>query len=119
MKEDNLILTKSFDFALRSVRVYKVLTNERKEYILSKQFMRAATSIGANVEEAIGGQSKSDFLSKLSIAYKEARETKYWIRLLRGSEYLSDKEGESLLSDIEEILKIIGSIQKTMKSRSE
>jgi four helix bundle protein len=61
MKEDNVILTKSFDFALRSVRVYKLLTNERKEYILSKQFMRAATSIGANVEEAIGGQSKADF----------------------------------------------------------
>ena len=117
MREDNIIQKKSFEFALRSVNIYKSLINDKKEFVLSKQFLRSATSIGANVEEAIGGQSKADFLSKLSIAYKEARECKYWIRLLSASNYLSSSESSSLLKDVEEILKIIGSIQKTLKSQ--
>jgi four helix bundle protein len=118
MKEDNIVQVKSFNFALRAVKVYKVLSLERKEYILSKQFQRSATSIGANIEEAIGGQSKADFISKISIAYKEARETIYWIRLLEGGEYLSKKETESLISDTEELLRIIGTIQKSSKIRN-
>jgi four helix bundle protein len=75
MKSDNIIRSKSFDFALRSVEAYKIINYKRKEYVLSRQFLKAATSIGANVEEAIGAQSKNDFISKIGIAYKEARES--------------------------------------------
>lgn len=94
---------------------YKLLVM-KKEFVLSKQLLRSGTSIGANVEEAIGGQSRKDFFAKLTIAYKEARESHYWIRLLKDTNFLSDKESESLLKDIEEILKIIGSIQKTIRN---
>ena len=76
MKSDNIIQTKSYSFALRIVKMYKHLTEEKKEFLLSKQLLRSGTSIGANVEEAVGGQSKKDFLMKITIAYKEARETK-------------------------------------------
>lgn len=116
MKKDNVIQIKSYEFALRVVKLYKHLSQEKKEYVLSKQLLRSGTSIGANVEEAIGGQSRKDFFAKLSISYKEARESHYWIRLLRDSDYLSEKESASLLKDIEEILKIIGSIQKTIRN---
>ena len=78
--------------------------------------MRSGTSIGANVEEAIGGQSRKDFFAKLTIAYKEARESHYWIRILTNTDFLTEKESKSLLTDIEEILKIIGSIQKTVRN---
>jgi four helix bundle protein len=81
MKGDNIIQIKSFAFAVRIVGAYKLLINEKKEYVLSKQMLRSGTSIGANIEEAIGGQSKADFISKISISYKEARETIYWIKL--------------------------------------
>lgn len=83
---------------------------------MSKQILRSGTSIGANVEEAIGGQSRKDFAAKLSIAYKEARETKYWLRLLRDADILDKRLAESLLLDAEEILKIIGSIKQTMRN---
>lgn len=116
MKENNLIRDKSFSFAVRVVHAYQVLVAERKEYVLSKQFLRCGTSIGANIEEAIGGQSKADFLAKLSIAYKEAREAHYWIRLLNSCGYFSEAEAESLIKDIEEILRIISSIQITSKN---
>ncbi len=118
MKTDNIIQIKSYAFAVRIVNVYQFLSNDRKEFILSKQLLRCGTSIGANVEEAIGGQSGKDFFAKLTIAYKEARETHYWIRLLRDTNYLSIKESESLLNDVNEILKIIGSIQKTIRNNS-
>lgn len=81
MKE-NIILTKSYNFALRIVILYKELCENKKEFVLSKQLLRSGTSIGANLEETMGGQSKKDFLAKITIAYKEARETHYWIRLL-------------------------------------
>lgn len=116
MKSDNLIQQKSFALAIRIVNAYKFLTIEKKEFILSKQLLRCGTSIGANVEEAIGGQSKADFISKLSISYKEARETLYWIKLLKETNYLSIEMADSLLLDAEEICKIIGKIQITMKS---
>lgn len=116
MKKDNIIQIKSYDFAVRVVKLYKHLSQEKKEFVLSKQLLRSGTSIGANVEEAIGGQSRKDFFAKLTIAYKEARESHYWIRLLKDTDFLSDKESESLLKDIEEILKIIGSIQKTIRN---
>jgi len=91
MKE-NIIQIKSYAFAVRIVKVYKYLCEEKKEYVLSKQLLRSGTSIGANIEEAIGGQTDKDFFAKLTIAYKEARETHYWIRLLTDTDYISKKE---------------------------
>lgn len=116
MKSDNVVQNKSYDFALRIVKVYKYLSQEKKEFVLSKQLLRSGTSIGANIEEAIGGQSKADFFAKLTIAYKETRESKYWIRLLRDSDYLSVEQSDDLLKDVEELLKIIGSIQKSIRN---
>ncbi len=116
MKKDNIVQIKSYDFAVRIVKVYKYLCDKKKEFVLSKQLLRSGTSIGANIEEAIGGQSEKDFYMKLTIAYKEARETHYWIRLLTDTNYLTSEESKSLLYDVEELLKIIGSIQKTMKT---
>ncbi len=114
MKE-SIIAKKSFIFALKIIGVYKFLIVEKKEFVLSKQILRSGTSIGANVEEALGGQSKKDFVAKLSVAYKEARETSYWLKLLRESNYLGKDEVSLLLRDTDEILKIIGTIQKTIK----
>ncbi len=104
MKE-NILLEKSFAFAIRVVNAYKYLIEDKKEYVLSKQFLRSGTSIGANSEEAVGGQSKADFISKISIAYKEARETKYWIRLLKATNYFDESQADSLLIDLDELLK--------------
>lgn len=91
------------------------MIHEKKEYCLSKQILRSGTSIGANIEEASGGQSKKDFLSKLSIAYKEARETRYWLRLLHDTNYINNEMYNSLFNDCEELLKIISKIQTTTK----
>lgn len=115
MKE-NVIQIKSYDFAVEIVKLYKYLVDEKKEFVLSKQLLRSGTSIGANVEEAIGGQSRKDFFAKLSIAYKEARETHYWIRLLTDTNYLLESKSKVYLNRVEELLKIIGSIQKTMRN---
>ena len=117
MKENNVVVDKSYAFAIRIVNCYKFLYTEKKEFVLSKQLLRSGTSIGTNVEEAVGGQSRKDFFAKLSIAYKEARETNYWLRIMRDAQVLDLKMAESLLSDNEEILKLIGSILKTMKSK--
>ena len=100
------------------MKLYKYLCEEKKEYILSKQLLRSGTSIGANIEESIGGQSDKDFISKLSIAYKEARETIYWLKLLQATSYLTKDQVESMLNDGEEICKILGKIQITMKTRN-
>ena len=112
---ENIIREKTYQFALKVVLVCKELTNQ-KEYVLSKQLLRSATSIGANVEEGIQGQSKPDFIHKFSIAQKEAYETHYWLRLLRDSGYLSKENASQLLSDCEDIQKIITAILKTSKS---
>jgi four helix bundle protein len=117
LKADNVVQSKSYAFALRVINLYKYLKNN--EYELSKQILRSGTSIGANIEEAIGAQSKKDFISKISIAYKEARETHYWIRLLCDSNYIDRKQADSLLEDCVEIQKIIGSIQRTVKHQKE
>ena len=117
MKKDNVIQEKSYQFAIKIVKTSKYLVDQKKEFILSKQLLRSGTSIGANVEEAIGGQSKKDFFSKLSISYKEARETKYWIRLLFDTDYINEPTKTELLNDCEEILRIIGSIQNTIKNQ--
>jgi four helix bundle protein len=118
MKSNNIIQEKSFAFAIRIVNLYKYLTNEKKEFVLSKQLLRSGTSVGANVEESIGGQSEKDFLSKISISYKEARESVYWLKLLQATDYLNREQAESLLADAEEICKILGTIQKTIKNRN-
>ena len=98
--------------------MYRCLTEQKREFVLSKQLLRSGTAIGANVEESIGGQSKADFLSKLSIAYKESRETIYWLKLLEATHYLSESEAISMIKDAEDLCKIIGSIQTTIKRNS-
>jgi four helix bundle protein len=118
MKPDNLVQQKSYAFALRMVKLHRHLAGQKKEFVLSRQVLRSGTSIGANVEEAIGGQSGRDFAFKMSIAYKEARETHYWLRLLRDSGYLDGPESSALLADCEELLKVTGSIIKTMKEKN-
>ncbi len=115
MKEDNFILRKSFDFALKIIELYKLLISNHKEYELSKQILRSGTSIGANSEEAVGAQSAKDFISRFSIAYKEARETNYWLRLLRDSEYIDKSKAEILLQDCTELEKIISAILLSAK----
>ena len=115
MKE-NVVRNKSFDFAVRVVNMYKRLSREEKEFIISRQLLRSGTSIGANVEEAIGGISKADFKAKLGIAYKEARETAYWLRLLHTTEFLDSKEYESIHADCDELCKLLFSnIKSTNK----
>ena len=119
MKESNVVREKSYAFAVWIVKACRHLVEEKKEYVLSKQLLRSGTSTGANVEEAIGGQSAKDFFAKLSISYQEARETHYWIRLLTDTEYLTPNQSESLLHDADELLKIIGSIIKTLKAQAD
>ncbi len=114
MKEDNIIQKKSFDFAVRIVNAYRFL-KKNKEYDLARQLLRSGTSIGANVEEAIGAYSRTDFGFKLSIAYKEARETLYWIRIMQATNCFSEEMSKSLIDDAEEICKIIGKIQLSLK----
>ncbi len=114
--KSNIIAEKSYAFSLEVVSLSRFLMKENKEFILSKQILRSGTSIGANVEEAIGGQSRKDFLNKMSIAYKEARETKYWLRLLGDSHVCDDGKIQALLNTVEEIIKIIGAIQRTTKN---
>lgn len=116
MKSDNIVLNKSYLFALRIVRLYVYLRNEKKGYHLSSQIVRSGTSIGANVEEATGGSSRRDFKAKLDIAYKEARETRYWIKLLRDGNFLETKQANSLIKDCEELIKILTAIINTLKS---
>lgn len=112
---NNIIVDKSFSFAVRIVNVYKHLTQLQKEYVMSKQLLRCGTSIGANIVEAQRGQSKADFRAKMSIALKEANETDYWIRLLYKTEYINDTQYESLIADIQEILSILIAICKTLE----
>jgi len=108
----SLIKDKSYCFALEIIGLYKILLKQN-EFVLSKQLLKSGTSIGANVEEALAGQSRADFLSKMSIASKEARETNYWLRLLKDSGIISKTEIEPLLAESESIAKILTSIVKT------
>ncbi|NUL82542.1 MAG: four helix bundle protein [Armatimonadetes bacterium] len=115
---ENVVQVKSFAFAARIVRLCQFLANEKREYVLSKQLLRCGSSVGANVEEAIGGQSRPDFLSKLSIAYKEAREALYWLRLLKETDYLTEPQFDSIYADGEELCRIITAIKKTTAANS-
>ena len=113
---ENTVESKSFRFAVRIVNLCKHLNTDRKEYILSKQLLRAGTSVGANIVEAEQGQSRADFVSKMNIALKEAAETNYWLRLLQATDYLTESEFTSIIADCRELEKILTSIIKTTRS---
>ena len=109
---ENIIENKSFDFAVRIVNLYKYLTSEKKEFVLSKQLLRNGTSIGANVAEAQKAQTRPDFNAKMNIALKEANETEYWLKLLYKTEFLTESEFDNIGKDIKEIIAILVSICK-------
>jgi four helix bundle protein len=115
MGKDSIILAKTYAFALKIIETYKFLRYTHKEFEMSKQLLRAGTSMGANAEEADGAPTKKDFANKFSIAYKECRETHYWIRLLRDSNYIERHQAQDLLDDCEEINRILSSILKSTR----
>ena len=115
--KDNLILNKTFDFSVRIINSYKYICANKHEFVMAKQLLRCGTSIGANVNEAVNAQSDRDFLSKMSIALKEATETEYWLKLLLQTEYLTQKQGTSFLKDCEEVKRILTAIIKTKKAK--
>ena len=112
MKTENTIVDKSKAFAVRIINLYKYLCDEKKEFVLSKQLLRSGTSIGANVKEAIRGQSKDDFAHKMNISLKEASETEYWIELLCETDYITKQQFDSIIADCTELIKILTSIIK-------
>ena len=115
--KDNIIVKKSYSFALEIIAVYKFLISEKKEFILSKQLLRSGTSIGANIHEAIASESKKDFIHKLGIAVKEARETSYWLNLLNDSNYINQEQFINLSNNCAELTRILNSIILTTKER--
>jgi four helix bundle protein len=118
MGMNNPVRDKSFGFALRIVKLYRYLKEEKREYVLSKQVLRSGTAIGALIREAQYAESKADFIYKLAIALKEANETEYWIELLYQSEYLEEKSYHSIHTDIEELLRLLTAIIKTTKNNN-
>ncbi len=120
MKRDrSLLLTKSEDFAGRIIKMYQYLTEQKKEFVISKQILRSGTSIGANITESRNAQSTLDFIHKLNIALKEADETAYWIKNLHNGGYLNEKEYQSISHDSEELIKLLVSSIKTLKSKQQ
>lgn len=115
MKDNNTIKDKSLHFAIRIVKLYQHLSEEKGERVMSRQLLRCGTSIGANIREAEHAQSSADFINKNNIALKEANETEYWLVLLHETEYLTDKEYESIIADCVELNKILVSIVRTSK----
>ena len=115
--KDNLIQQKTFKYSIKIIGLYKLL-QEQKEFVISKQVLRSGTSIGANIEEAIAAQSTKDFISKLSIACKEARETNYWIRLLSSTELAKNIDYSNFLEEINSIINIITKIIKTTQEKN-
>ena len=118
MKEDNVILEKSFAFANRIIRLYKYLCTEQKEWVLSQQLLRSGTSIGANVRESQRAQSRKDFIAKLNIALKEACESEYWLELLCANEYITKAQFDSVFNDCRELTNILSQIVITSKSKN-
>ncbi len=118
MKE-NIVKDKSFDFAVRIVKLYKFLVNKKREFVLSKQLLRSGTSVGAMIREAEQAESKADFIHKMAIAQKECDETLYWLELLYKTEYLSQKQFSSINCDAIEVIKLITSIIKETKKHLE
>jgi four helix bundle protein len=115
--EESIIKQKSFKFAIRIFKLYQYLIEEKKDYVVSKQILKSGTSVGANIEEAQGSQSKKDFFSKISISYREARETRYWLLIMLETGYIEEKLNQSLLNDCEEIIKILGKIRTTTRQQ--
>ena len=115
--KDSLICEKSLNFAVRIIKFYKYLCEEKKEYVLSKQILRSGTSIGANIRESRNAQSNADFINKLNIALKEADETQYWLELFRLSEIITEESYNSLNKDLEELISMLVAAIKTMKSK--
>jgi four helix bundle protein len=113
VESENTIVVKSKAFAIRIVNLSKYLNSEKKEYVLSKQVLKSGTSIGANVREAIRGQSKADFYAKMNIALKEASETEYWLEILNETGYIDEISFKDIYSDCQELIKILISITKT------
>ena len=114
-KEENIIATKSYAFAVRCVNLYKYLCDVKNDYIIGRQLMRSGTSIGANIKEATRGVSKADFTAKMSISLKEASESEFWIELLRDTNYITAEQAESMLADCQELLRLLMTIVKTSK----
>jgi len=117
--EDSILTKKSKSFAIRIINLYKYLSIEKKEYILSKQLLRSGTSIGANIKESKFAQSTNDFISKMSISLKETNETLYWLELLNETDYISDLEFNSITNDCKEILKMLQSTVITTKANKD
>ena len=117
MTKKSVLRDKSYAFAVRMVKFYQYLRNEKSEFVLSKQILRSGTSIGANIEEASGTQSYKDFTAKLHIALKEARETHYWLRILRDTNYISNEQCDDLLKDTDEIIALLTASLKTIKAK--
>ena len=115
MENKNPVLDKSKAFALRIIRLYNYLCNDKHEYIMSKQVLRSGTSIGANIREGVRGQTKPDFYAKMNIALKEASETEYWLELLHESDYILTDAFNSIYADLQELIKILVAITKTQK----
>ncbi len=115
MKENNVIVDKSKAFAIRIIKLYKYLGEEKKEFVLAKQILKSGTSIGANIKEAIRGQSKADFYAKMNIALKEASETEYWLELLHEGKFITTESFDSIYKDCLELLKLLMAITKTQK----
>ena len=118
MKEENVIVSKSYAFAVRCVKLYKYLCEEKHDYIIGKQLMRSGTSIGANVKEAIRGYSKAEFSQKMGISLKEASESEFWIELLRDTEYITLDQAESMLTDCRELIRLLMAIIKTAQGKN-
>ena len=110
---ENLVREKSKSFALRAIRLYKYLSNEKREYVISKQLLRSGTSIGANIREAQNAQSKKEFIAKMNISLKEAAESEYWLELLHESDYLTDGEFNSIIKDCNELNRLLIAIIKS------
>jgi four helix bundle protein len=118
MKQGNLIRGMAFEFAIEIVKLSRKLIQVQREFVLSRQVLRSGTSIGANIEEAQGGQSRRDFIAKLYISYKEALETAYWLRLLKATETVSAIEVDALLPKAEALCKLLSRILQTSKERT-
>ena len=119
MKQTNQIQLKSYAFAVNVIKLCRKIIAEQREYDLGRQLLRSGTSIGANVEEAIGAHSEKDFIARMTIVYKESRETNYWLRLLRDTQIIDQHIAKNFMTDCEEIIKITTAILKTMKQKNQ
>lgn len=118
MKTENIVRDKSLNFAIRIVRLYQFLAREKQEYTLSKQLLKSGTSVGANIREALRGQSRQDFIAKMNISLKEISETEYWLELLYKTDYIACDAFESIFADCRELTKLLTSIVKTARVNS-